>query len=153
MKKFVWWLMAIAILIGAVQGIGMIRHKVAALGAAAPWRQESKNDEKRLLEAFQQQQNLAQVTVAGRILKVLPDDNQGSRHQRFIIEVGAGQTVLVAHNIDLAPALTGLSSGQQVTVSGEYLWNSQGGLLHWTHHDPSGKHPAGWILYQGQRSE
>lgn len=153
MKKLGWLLMLVAIVIGASQGIVMVRHKVAAFGASAPWRQESKNDEKRLLEAFQQQQGLAQVTVSGRIIKVLPDDNQGSRHQRFIIEVGAGQTLLVAHNIDLAPRLVGLNAGQQVTVSGEYLWNAQGGLLHWTHHDPAGQHPGGWILYNGQRSE
>ena len=61
MKKLGWLLMLVAIVIGASQGIVMVRHKVAAFGASAPWRQESKNDEKRLLEAFQLQQGLAQL--------------------------------------------------------------------------------------------
>jgi Protein of unknown function (DUF3465). len=51
----------------------------------------------------------------------LPDDEQGSRHQRFILRLASGRTLLVAHNIDLAPRIDGLQVGDQVAFSGEYI--------------------------------
>ena len=50
-----------------------------------------------------------------------------------------------------APRLDGLAVGDRVRVSGEYEWNAQGGLLHWTHHDPAGRHQAGYIEWKGRR--
>lgn len=88
--------------------------------------------------------------VAGRVQRVLADDNQGSRHQRFIVELGSGQTVLIAHNIDLAPRIPALRAGDIVEFAGEYEWNDNGGVVHWTHHDPAGRHPGGWLRHKGQ---
>ena len=34
---------------------------------------------------------------SGTVMRVLADDDDGSRHQRFILRLGSGQTVLVAH--------------------------------------------------------
>jgi len=36
------------------------------------------------------------------VTKTLPDDNDGSRHQRFIVRLASGKTLLIAHNIDIA---------------------------------------------------
>lgn len=93
------------------------------------------------------------VTVTALVKRVLPDDNDGSRHQRFLLQLPSGNTVLVAHNIDLAPRVAGLAEGDTVTVRGEFEWNERGGVLHWTHHDPAGRHQGGWIERQGQRVE
>ena len=82
--------------------------------------------------------------------RVLPDDVDGPRHQRFIIELASGQTVLVAHNIDIAPRVVGLEVGDSVRFSGEYVWNDKGGVLHWTHHDPQGRHVSGWIIHNNK---
>ena len=91
------------------------------------------------------------VEAEGRVVNVLPDDLDGSRHQRFLLDTGAGHTVLVAHNIDLAPRIDGLRLGDSVGFKGEYVWNAKGGVVHWTHRDPDGRHPGGWLLHQGRR--
>lgn len=90
------------------------------------------------------------VEGKGTVVKILADDNDGSRHQRFIIRLDSGGTLLIAHNIDLAPRIDGLRTGDAVAFYGEYEWNSKGGVIHWTHHDPQGRHPAGWIRHDGR---
>ena len=91
-----------------------------------------------------------QVSGTGTVIKILPDDNQGTRHQRFILRLPSGKTLLIAHNIDIAPRVSPLSEGDIVEYKGEYVWNEKGGVVHWTHHDPSGSHPAGWLKHAGQ---
>lgn len=93
------------------------------------------------------------VEGEGAVAKLLADDRQGSRHQRFILRLASGHTLLVAHNIDLAPRLEGLEVGDTVRFAGEYEWNDKGGVLHWTHHDPRGQHPGGWLELDGRRYE
>lgn len=90
------------------------------------------------------------VEGKGTVVKMLADDNDGSRHQRFIIRLDSGRTLLISHNIDLAPRIDGLRAGDTVAFYGEYEWNSKGGLIHWTHHDPQGRHPGGWIRHDGR---
>ena len=75
------------------------------------------------------------------------DDDDGSRHQRFIINVGNRQTLLIAHNIDLAERVP-VGMGDRVHVRGMYEWNELGGLVHWTHGDPLGNEEGGWVRYR-----
>ncbi len=103
-----------------------------------------------LAEAQQRHRRKVELEIAGVVAKVLPDDRQGLRHQRFIVRLANGQTLLVAHNIDQAPRVAGLQAGDQVRVHGEYLWNAKGGLLPWPPRDRSGRPPAGWIRHAGQ---
>ncbi|MGY3266550.1 DUF3465 domain-containing protein [Lysobacter sp. HA35] len=92
----------------------------------------------------------AQVDGHGRVGRVLPDDREGSPHQRFLIALDDGTTVLVAHNIDLSPRLDGIAAGDDISFRGEYIWNPKGGTLHWTHRDPHGTHPGGWLRWRGR---
>jgi len=101
--------------------------------------------------AFEARANDVLVRAEGRILRVLSDDLEGSRHQRFIVELASGHTVLVSHNIDLAPRLPDPRPGEVVAFQGEYEWNDKGGVVHWTHHDPQGRHPGGWLDFRGRR--
>ena len=103
--------------------------------------------------AFEARTSNVQVEGEGVVSKILKDDNEGSRHQRFILTLASGRTLLVAHNIDLAPRVDGLTDGDRVRFYGEYEWNSKGGVLHWTHHDPSGRHVGGWLEHRGRRYE
>jgi len=101
--------------------------------------------------AYRNRKSNLQLTGSGTMVKLLPDDNKGSRHQRFIVRLQSGQTLLVAHNIDLAPRVSSLKKGDVVRFNGEYEWNKKGGTIHWTHRDPRGVHEAGWIEHNGQR--
>lgn len=111
------------------------------------------DDSQKIQNAFQQQLNDVQVRATGTLKKILPDDNKGSRHQRLILELSTGDTILIAHNIDLAPRVQNLSLGDTIEFYGVYEYNSQGGVVHWTHHDPQGQHIGGWLKHQNKRYE
>jgi hypothetical protein len=111
---------------------------------------KTQNDDEKIQQAFQQQKSGIQVQSSGRVKAILRDDNNGSRHQKFILQLGNGQTVLVAHNIDLSPRLDDLEKGEIVQFYGEYEYSDQGGVIHWTHHDPQKSHANGWLKYKGR---
>ena len=102
-----------------------------------------------LAAAFRDHAHDLQVQGSGVVERVLPDDTEGGRHQRFILRLASGQTLLVAHNIDVAPRVEGLSVGDTVAFNGVYEWNAQGGTIHWTHEDPGGTHVSGWLRHDG----
>jgi len=101
------------------------------------------------LNTYQAPQNGAQMGGEGLVERVLADDNDGSRHQRFILRLASGQTLLIAHNIDIANRIEALRIGERVEFYGQYESNPQGGVIHWTHHDPDGNHVAGWLKHNG----
>ncbi len=103
-----------------------------------------------LAKAYEEHATDLQVEGRGIVVRVLDDDVDGSRHQRFVVRLGSGQTVLVAHNIDLAPRVRGLRVRSSISFYGEYEWNEEGGTIHWTHIDPDGEHVAGWLRHGGR---
>jgi hypothetical protein len=111
---------------------------------------EQNGSEQILEDAFENQRSNLQVEGQGIVTRILTDDLDGSRHQRFIIRLNSGQTLLIAHNIDLAPRINALQEGDTVIFYGEYEWNPEGGVIHWTHHDPDGLHVDGWLKHNGQ---
>lgn len=106
-------------------------------------------DDQVFADAYEQREGGIQVSGAGTVVRILTDDEEGSRHQRFIVALASGQTLLITHNIDVAPRVSGLQEGDRVEFRGVYEWNSEGGVVHWTHHDPDGMHEPGWIEHEG----
>ncbi len=106
--------------------------------------------DKTLAQLFAHNKSGVTVTGNGTVNRVLSDDNDGDRHQRFVLALGSGQTLLIAHNIDIAPRLPGLQAGDAVSFKGTYEWSAEGGTVHWTHHDPSGDHVAGYLKHKGK---
>lgn len=107
-------------------------------------------DDDAIGRAFANRASDVQVEGKGTVVRILSDDVNGPRHQRFIVELASGQTLLITHNIDIAPRINGLEVGDRVSFNGEYVWNAKGGVIHWTHHDPRGRHVAGWIRHKGK---
>ncbi len=107
-------------------------------------------DNSAIIAAYEDRRSGVLVQGQGMVSRVLADDNEGSRHQRFVLSIDNQHTVLVAHNIDLAPRVSGLKVGDSVEFQGQYEWNDRGGVIHWTHHDPQGNHPGGWLKVAGQ---
>ncbi len=109
-----------------------------------------KTDDWILQQAFAQKKSGLQVRGRGVVTKLLSDDVTGDRHQRFILRLSSGQTLLIAHNIDIAPRVLRLKTGATVAFYGQYEWNNQGGVVHWTHHDPAQQHLNGWLKYNNK---
>ncbi|WP_435234925.1 DUF3465 domain-containing protein [Psychromonas sp. PT13] len=99
-------------------------------------------------EAYDSQKSDVQVKGEGEVFVILADDLQESKHQKFILRIDSKHTVLIAHNIDLAPRIENVKVGDRVAFYGEYEWNNKGGVVHWTHKDPRGSHIDGWLKHQ-----
>jgi hypothetical protein len=152
-------LLIAAALLLAGYGYTQIGIQQTVVPVKLPTAVESRNQNRRSAEssdeiiakAFANRQSNLQVSGEGVVIKMLPDDNHGSRHQKFLLKLSNAQTLLLAHNIDLAPRVSGIREGDTVRFSGEYEWSPKGGTLHWTHHDPAGSHPGGWIVHNGKK--
>lgn len=103
-----------------------------------------------ILAAIRDQRSNVWGQVAGVVSRLIKDDREGSPHQRFLVRLEGGTTVLVAYNLDLAPRITPLAVGDTVLLRGEYEWNDKGGVMHWVHRDPSGRQPGGWVRVHGR---
>ena len=105
-----------------------------------------------IADAFEEKRSGVMVQSSGVVEKLLADDLEGSRHQRFIVRLDTDHTLLVSHNIDIAERIP-LAERDSVEFRGQYEWNERGGVVHWTHHDPAGRHPGGWIRHAGEQYE
>ena len=141
MKKIVFLIIAV------VLGYGYVQEKHVSIPSMSSW---SAGSDSTIQKAYNNRQSDLQVQGVGVVTRVLPDDLEGSRHQKFILKLRTGQKLLVSHNIDLAPRVSGLTAGDTVEFYGEYEWNSKGGVIHWTHHDPKNYHIGGWLKHSGK---
>ncbi len=116
---------------------------------SSPLPPNTQSNDQALNNAYQNRQSDVQVNGSGIVIRTLADDKKGSQHQRFLVKLSSGNTILIAHNIDLAPRINALREGDRVQFYGEYEWNEKGGVVHWTHRDPRGNHENGWLKHKG----
>lgn len=140
-KKLIdrWRPLAWLLLLGAVVVVSLRLGREAAPAGDGP----------RPEDLFAERRSDVWVDVEGSVARVLPDDLVGSPHQRFVLRLPSGHTLLVSHNLALAERVP-LEVGDPVGLRGEYEWNERGGVVHWTHHDPRGERPGGWIRHRGK---
>jgi hypothetical protein len=90
------------------------------------------------------------VTCTLPVKRMLRPDDKGEKHEKFLLQMSNGTTILVAHNVSRAPSVP-LEAGDIVTVHGEYIWNEKGGVIHWTHASDTPRHQGGYIDFKGRR--
>lgn len=146
-------LLAVAIVIVCLVGVMQDGCSATAIptetGAGSEAKSVSGGDSS-FARAFTARAGNLELEGQGTVSELLTDDTDGAGHQRFIVRLDSGQTLLVTHNIDIAPRVSALRVGDTISFKGEYEWNAQGGLIHWTHHDPTGSHTTGWIRHGGR---
>ena len=88
-----------------------------------------------------------EVVAGGTIERVL-GTRQGpsGEHEGFLLKLDGDCDLLlrVETNVDLTGPVP-LHNGERLIVKGEYEWNPLGGVVHWTHHDPRGRHVGGYV--------
>jgi len=146
MKKYLLLIVAIV----AVATYTFVERSQTSLAVPTAIKVNVEHGDAKLTQDFENHSSNIQVQGQGIVVKILPDDTEGINHQRFIIRLNSGQTLLIAHNIDIAPRISPLNTGDLISFNGEYEWNNKGGVIHWTHHDPAGRHASGWIKRDGQ---
>lgn len=109
----------------------------------------TREGEQAILDAFEHRQSDVIVQSTAVVKKNLPDDNVGARHQKCILRLPSGHSVLLAHNLDLADRVP-CRVGDELEFYGEYEYTEQGGVIHWTHHDPGQRRRDGWIRHAGK---
>lgn len=73
-----------------------------------------------------------------------------AEHEAFYVRSEAGP-VEVVDNVKIAPRVP-VRSGDRVEIAGlmEHDADKRLPVVHWTHHDPSGRRPGGFIRYGGR---
>jgi hypothetical protein len=100
-------------------------------------------------DAWRAQRSRVEVTADGSVARVLGiREGPSGTHEGFLLHLrgsaGRGLTVRVEDNVDITGRIP-LREGDDVIVKGEYVYDPRGGLIHYTHHDPRGRHPSGYV--------
>ncbi len=143
------WLLLILLAVALIRGYPALRSWLFPTSPPAVSSEETRAGLRDAREAFDARLSDVWVSASGEVVRLLEDDREGSRHQRFILRLDPDSTLLVVHNIDLAPRVP-VRAGDTVQLEGEFEWNERGGLVHWTHHDPAGRRAGGWIRHAGK---
>lgn len=143
MKELRFWLLTIIVIGGSIAWF-----KPSLFASLGP----TKNEYKLVEMAWKNQKSNLVVQVKGKVTLELPDIEDHSTYQRFLIVLENKRRVLVSHDIGIASPVN-IAVGSEVTVKGEYDWTAEGGVIHWTHRDPAGKREGGWIELDGIRHD
>jgi hypothetical protein len=101
-------------------------------------------------EAHRYRQTGFMAEVDGTVARILMDNKEESRQQKFTMRLSNGQMVLVTHDQEAAGRVP-VAVGDPVLVRGEYVWTETGGTLRHTQRDYSTRRLHGWIDHRGER--
>lgn len=94
--------------------------------------------------------NHSQVEGEGEVVVILGDSPDAETRQKFMVRLASGTMLLIDHDTEKAPRVEKLELGDDITFCGEYSYDIDGNVVRWTHRDPSGRHPAGWLRHDGR---
>lgn len=119
----------------------------AALTACAP---QTPNDAA-VCSAFAARRSHVEVVADGTVTRVLGvAAGRVSPHEGFLLRLNSGcrLTVRVEANTDFTGNFV-IGPGDRAIVKGEYEYYALGGVIHWTHRDPRGRHESGYVDVRG----
>jgi len=93
-----------------------------------------------------------EVIGQGTVLAVIGTHaGPSGEHEGFLVKLERQCDLLL--RIEANVGITGsipLHEGETVTVKGQFEDDPTGGMIHWTHHDPAGRHVAGYVIAGGK---
>jgi hypothetical protein len=130
---------------GASEGDnGFAKDKIEALGPIP-------EGQRQIIAAQESGKGLHYVELSdAKVVRILPDDTKGSRHQKWVVQLANGKELLSIYNMDICDRVP-LNVGDSVAMGGEYIWDRGGGLIHWLHKDPRNHRPDGYVDLNGVR--
>lgn len=107
-------------------------------------------DDSDIVRAVNDQRRVDFVEGGGLVVtKILPDDNSGLKHQKWMVRLSNGITMQAVYNSDMCPRVS-LRTGDVIAMGGQFIWTKGGAMLHWLHHDPKGRRPDGFVYVNGK---
>jgi len=88
-----------------------------------------------------------EVIADGTVQRLLGTrEGRSGEHEGFLLQLRSGcvLTLRVETNVDFTGPIP-LRAGEAVVVKGEYEYETLGGVIHWTHRDPRGRHAGGYV--------
>ena len=91
-----------------------------------------------------------EVHLSGTIARYLGTRySQSGRHEGFLVRTRDFAAPLkIEDNVEITGFIP-MRTGDSVELQGQYECND--GVIHWTHHDPSGRHLSGYVIVNGRR--
>ena len=104
-------------------------------------------DDGAVCSAYGAQRSGVEVVATGTIVHLFGvEPGRTSPHEGFLMRLDSGCSLIV--RVEVNTDFTGdipLRDDERVTVKGEYEYYPRGGVIHWTHHDPRGRHENGFV--------
>jgi hypothetical protein len=123
----------------------------AALAALAACASGATNVQSALAACASNSAAHAQVYIPNaRVTRVLGiRESRSGAHEGFIISA-SGRSFKVEDNVEITGRIP-LHRGDAVSLLGQLECDDD--VIHWTHHDPAGRHPAGYVKVNGATYE
>jgi len=108
-------------------------------------------DNRVVCNAYAQHGSHVEVDAAGTVTRTLgTQPGVRSPHTGFVVRIEPCDiTVRVEANTDFTGVVP-VRAGDAVAMRGEYEYYARGGVIHWTHRDPRGRHPDGYVRVGGK---
>jgi hypothetical protein len=125
---------------------------IAVLALCACSSQPEQPDNAAICGDYGSQSTNQEVIARGKVADILGTrSGRSGSHEGFLLKLDGDcdLTLKVETNVSITGPVP-IRRGEIVIVKGEYVYDPLGGILHWTHHDPEGRHIAGYVVSDGK---
>lgn len=109
----------------------------------------SVQDDSALVEAVNSGRGVDYIEAANLVAtQILPDDTDGSAHQKWKGRLSNGIEIMVVFNIDDYDRVP-IRKGDRFSVGGQFIQEGKRRVIHWLHEDPRHRRPDGYVYLNG----